>query len=67
LANDDALLAQVFEQRFDTDSDELTGHALGNLIIAGSWPVPEMSRRPRRAAACSGPAEGHSAATEPVS
>ncbi len=35
LADDDALLAQVFEQRFDTDSDELTGHALGNLIIAG--------------------------------
>lgn len=35
LADDDALLAQVFEQRFDADTDELTGHALGNLIIAG--------------------------------
>jgi uncharacterized cofD-like protein len=35
LADDDALLAQVFEQRFDVEADELTGHALGNLIIAG--------------------------------
>jgi len=35
LADDDALLAQVFEQRFDADADELAGHALGNLIIAG--------------------------------
>jgi uncharacterized cofD-like protein len=35
LATDDALLTQVFEQRFDADSDELTGHALGNLILAG--------------------------------
>jgi uncharacterized cofD-like protein len=35
LADDDALLARVFEQRFDPDTDELSGHALGNLIIAG--------------------------------
>ncbi len=35
LADDGALLAQVFEQRFDPDTDELTGHALGNLILAG--------------------------------
>jgi uncharacterized cofD-like protein len=35
LAEDDTLLARVFEQRFDTDADELTGHALGNLVIAG--------------------------------
>jgi uncharacterized cofD-like protein len=35
LADDEALLAQVFEERFDADADELTGHALGNLIIAG--------------------------------
>jgi uncharacterized cofD-like protein len=35
LADDEGLLAEVFEQRFDPDSDELTGHALGNLIIAG--------------------------------
>jgi uncharacterized cofD-like protein len=35
LAADEALLTQVFEQRFDADSDELTGHALGNLILAG--------------------------------
>ncbi len=35
LADDDRLLAQVFEQRFDPESDELTGHALGNLVIAG--------------------------------
>ncbi len=35
LAEDGDLLAQVFEQRFDADADELTGHALGNLIIAG--------------------------------
>jgi uncharacterized cofD-like protein len=35
LADPADLLAQVFEQRFDSDADELTGHALGNLIIAG--------------------------------
>jgi uncharacterized cofD-like protein len=35
LADDDALLARVFEQRFDPETDELSGHALGNLIIAG--------------------------------
>jgi uncharacterized cofD-like protein len=35
LADDGDLLAQVFEQRFDADADELAGHALGNLIIAG--------------------------------
>ncbi|HEY5250081.1 MAG TPA: gluconeogenesis factor YvcK family protein [Acidimicrobiales bacterium] len=35
LADDEALLARVFEQRFDSETDELTGHALGNLIIAG--------------------------------
>jgi len=32
---DESLLAQVFEHRFETDADELTGHALGNLVIAG--------------------------------
>jgi uncharacterized cofD-like protein len=35
LADETTLLARVFEQRFESDSDELTGHALGNLIIAG--------------------------------
>jgi uncharacterized cofD-like protein len=35
LADDSTLLAQTFEQRFDSEADELTGHALGNLIIAG--------------------------------
>ena len=35
LADDDTLLARVFEQRFDSDADELTGHALGNLVLAG--------------------------------
>jgi len=35
LADDTTLLALTFEQRFDTEADELTGHALGNLIIAG--------------------------------
>jgi len=35
LADDTTLLAQTFEQRFDSEADELTGHALGNLIIAG--------------------------------
>jgi uncharacterized cofD-like protein len=35
LAGDGALLAEVFEQRFESDADELTGHALGNLVIAG--------------------------------
>ncbi|HVC69961.1 MAG TPA: uridine diphosphate-N-acetylglucosamine-binding protein YvcK [Acidimicrobiales bacterium] len=32
---DTTLLARVFEQRFETDAEELTGHALGNLVIAG--------------------------------
>ncbi|HXQ76546.1 MAG TPA: uridine diphosphate-N-acetylglucosamine-binding protein YvcK [Acidimicrobiales bacterium] len=35
LADDGDLLAQVFEQRFESDADELAGHALGNLVIAG--------------------------------
>lgn len=35
LAEEGALLAEVFEQRFASDSEELTGHALGNLVIAG--------------------------------
>jgi uncharacterized cofD-like protein len=35
LADETTLLAQTFEQRFDSEADELTGHALGNLIIAG--------------------------------
>jgi uncharacterized cofD-like protein len=35
LADDATLLAQTFEQRFDSEADELTGHALGNLILAG--------------------------------
>jgi len=33
LAEDDSALAGAFEHRFD--ADELTGHALGNLVIAG--------------------------------
>jgi uncharacterized cofD-like protein len=33
LAEADSLLAAAFEHRFD--ADELTGHALGNLVIAG--------------------------------
>lgn len=33
LAAPDSLLAQVFEHRFD--ADDLGGHALGNLVIAG--------------------------------
>jgi uncharacterized cofD-like protein len=35
LSDPGSLLGQVFEQRFDAESDELTGHALGNLVIAG--------------------------------
>ena len=35
LADDGALLAQIFEHRFESEADELTGHALGNLILAG--------------------------------
>jgi uncharacterized cofD-like protein len=34
LADDHALLAQIFEHRFESEADELTGHALGNLILA---------------------------------
>ena len=29
----------AFEQRFDSDADELAGHALGNLVIAGLMAV----------------------------
>jgi uncharacterized cofD-like protein len=35
LAAPDSLWALAFEHRFDPDSGELEGHALGNLIIAG--------------------------------
>ena len=35
MADEGSMLARVFEQRFEADADELTGHALGNLIIAG--------------------------------
>jgi uncharacterized cofD-like protein len=34
LADDGALLAQIFEHRFESETDELAGHALGNLILA---------------------------------
>jgi len=44
LAGDDSVLAVAFEQRFE--ADELTGHALGNLLIAGLL------------AACGDPQEG---------
>ena len=35
LAEDHGALAEAFEQRFDSQSAELTGHALGNLVLAG--------------------------------
>jgi uncharacterized cofD-like protein len=35
LAEDHSALAEAFEQRFDSESAELTGHALGNLVLAG--------------------------------
>ena len=35
LAEDGSMLARVFEQRYATEADELTGHALGNLLLAG--------------------------------
>jgi len=35
LAEEDSSLAVAFEQRFDSESAELTGHALGNLVLAG--------------------------------
>ncbi|MGH9017107.1 MAG: gluconeogenesis factor YvcK family protein [Acidimicrobiales bacterium] len=68
LADDDALLARVFEQRFDPDSDELTGHALGNLIIAGLMATAgDVQAGPDEAARLLG-AAGRvvPAATEPV-
>lgn len=35
LAEEGSPLADAFEQRFDSESAELTGHALGNLVLAG--------------------------------
>ncbi|HUC38218.1 MAG TPA: gluconeogenesis factor YvcK family protein [Acidimicrobiales bacterium] len=35
LASDHSPLASAFEHRFDSDSAELAGHALGNLVLAG--------------------------------
>ena len=35
LAEERSTLAEAFEQRFDSESPELTGHALGNLVLAG--------------------------------
>jgi uncharacterized cofD-like protein len=35
LAEQDSPLAEAFEQRFESESAELAGHALGNLVLAG--------------------------------
>jgi len=35
LAEDHSPLAEAFEQRFESESAEVTGHALGNLVLAG--------------------------------
>jgi uncharacterized cofD-like protein len=35
LAEEKSALAEAFELRFDSQSAELTGHALGNLVLAG--------------------------------
>ncbi len=35
LAEDHSPLAEAFEQRFESESAELTGHTLGNLVLAG--------------------------------
>ncbi len=35
LAEEGSVLAAAFEHRFDSTDDELTGHALGNLLLAG--------------------------------
>jgi len=35
LAEEDSALAAAFEHRFEATDDELTGHALGNLLLAG--------------------------------
>ncbi|MGD0321557.1 MAG: uridine diphosphate-N-acetylglucosamine-binding protein YvcK [Acidimicrobiales bacterium] len=35
LAEDHSALAEAFEQRFESESAEVTGHALGNLVLAG--------------------------------
>jgi uncharacterized cofD-like protein len=68
LADEKALLAQVFEQRFESETDELTGHALGNLIIAGLIAAAGDVQRGLDEAARLLGARGRvvSAATEPV-
>jgi len=65
---DDCLLSQVFEQRFETESDELTGHAIGNLVIAGLIAAASDVQRGLDEAARLLGAEGRvvPAATEPV-
>jgi uncharacterized cofD-like protein len=35
LASEGSTLARAFELRFDSESEELAGHALGNLVLAG--------------------------------
>jgi len=53
-----SLLAQVSNSA-STPTPTSSPTCLGNLIIAGSWPVPEMSRAAStRRPACSGPAGG---------
>jgi uncharacterized cofD-like protein len=65
---DDSLLARVFEQRFETEADELTGHALGNLVIAGLMSAARDVQSGLDEAARLLGAEGRvvPAATEPV-
>jgi uncharacterized cofD-like protein len=35
LADEESALAEAFEQRFESESPDLAGHALGNLVLAG--------------------------------
>jgi uncharacterized cofD-like protein len=65
---DDGLLARVFERRFESDTDELTGHALGNLILAELMAAAGDTQRALDEAARLLGADGRvvPAATEPV-
>ena len=65
---DDGLLTRVFERRFESDTDELTGHALGNLILAELMAAAGDTQRALDEAARLLGADGRvvPAATEPV-
>ena len=45
LADDESVLAEVFQHRFDRG--DLEGHSLGNLVLAALTEVARMAGRPR--------------------